>query len=154
MSKLISQEKHFLHLLLVTSKDQSRALLYTITQTQVLAISEIIYNLLQLPLTPNLKIVVEKRRKTLKYIADKSKSIRIRTSSIKKHMTQLLSTLKVVKSQLSCYHEKIGTHTLSQISNFTISTTSKTLHGVGNSVNIIIIGDRTHRSPNRKIKTG
>lgn len=100
MSKTVNQEKYFLHLLLESNKEQSRALLYTITPSQTLAISEIAYNLLRLDLPNKLKLVIEKRKRALHKIADKSKSVKIRTTLIKKHMTQLLNTLKLVKNQL------------------------------------------------------
>ena len=100
MSKNISQEKHFIHLLLNSTKDQRRALLYTITPRQLLAISEISHNLLHLPMSNSNKGVIEKRRKTLQNISDRSKSIRTRTFLVKKHMKLLLDTLKLVKSPL------------------------------------------------------
>ena len=100
MSKTITQEKEFLHLLLNSTKEQSRALLYTITPRQVLAISEIAQNLLALPLPNTIKSVIERRRRALHKIGNKSVSLRTRSTTIKKHMTQLLNTLKLVKSQL------------------------------------------------------
>lgn len=94
------EEKQFLYLLLHTSKEQQRALVYTITHRQVLVVSEIAYNLLHLPLKESVRTIIEKRRRTLQKIGNKKLSIRTRSSLIKKHMTQLLDTFKLVKSQL------------------------------------------------------
>ena len=100
MSKRILKHKEFLHLLLNSTKDQARALLYTITPEQVSAISEIVLNLLELPLPNTVKTILQRRRKVFKKISDKMLSVRTRTSLIKKHMTLMLSTLHLVKSQL------------------------------------------------------
>ena len=100
MSKIISQEKSFLHLLLNSTKDQSRALLYTITPKQVLVISEIVHNLLHLPLPTSVQPVIHKRRKALQRIGNKTSSLRTKSAFIKKHMTLLLNTLQLVKLQL------------------------------------------------------
>lgn len=100
MSKLISDEKEFLYLLLTTTKEQKRALLYTITKRQVQAISEVAHNLLNLPLKQSVGVIIERRRKTLQKIGNKKFSVRTRSSLIKKHMTQLLDTFQLVKSQL------------------------------------------------------
>ena len=83
MSKTIREEKHFLGLLINTSKDQARALLYTVTPNQVLAISEIDHNLLILPLPPTLKVIIERRRKVLQKLANKSISVRAKTYLVK-----------------------------------------------------------------------
>ena len=72
MSKKINEQKAFLHLLLNTTKEQARALLYTVTPSQILVLSEIALNLLELPLPPNIESTIHKRKGVLKKLGDKT----------------------------------------------------------------------------------
>ena len=62
MSKRLVNNKCFITLLLNTTGEQSKALLYTITEDQVFVISEIFHNLNTLPLPTKTKNALRKRK--------------------------------------------------------------------------------------------
>jgi hypothetical protein len=100
MSKTLKRVSPFLTLLLSTTKDQAKALLYTLTPDQVHALQEIAQNLLHLPLSPNIKAVVKKRNLILRKLADKSIKIKQKIALIENHQRQIYHTLLLVKTQL------------------------------------------------------
>ena len=69
MSQTLQQNKEFLHLLLNTSKNQAVALLFTITKSQLDLLTEILFNLLQLPLPLKAQRIVRKNQKVLEAIS-------------------------------------------------------------------------------------
>ena len=100
MSKNVSLNKQFLHLLLTTSWEQGAALLDTVTTPQALLISEIALNLLQLPLQKKAAHLVRKKRKVLQKLADKKVGKLAKRKIIRKHYKFLLDLLLSVKLQL------------------------------------------------------
>jgi hypothetical protein len=99
MSQRIKGNSHFLHLILNTDRDQSLALLKTLTRSQTDALTEIIYNIFNLPLKSNIKIQLNKRKKLYNKLTNK-KSFIIRKQLINKHRRQILQTLKLIKNNL------------------------------------------------------
>jgi hypothetical protein len=95
------KEKVFIKLLINTTSEQARALLYTITDQQSLAISEILYNLPQLPLSTAVQKLLSKRKRVIAKIGNKKTKIRTRKLLIRKHMNQILSTILAVKKELT-----------------------------------------------------
>jgi len=67
----VADGKHFLHLLLNTSKIQSKALLYTLTSKQLKILCEIAHNLFRLPLSESGHRSVERNSDLLKTLARK-----------------------------------------------------------------------------------
>jgi len=100
MSNTIIKEKHFLILLLSTEKDQARALLETVTNTQINALSEIIYNCQHLSLSKKATILFRRRKKYLSKLSNKSLSNNSKRYLIGKHYRQLLDTLISIKNKL------------------------------------------------------
>ncbi len=96
MSKTIQQTEDFFILLLSTSKFQARALLETATPPQVLAVREVIANILNpdLKLTPTTRELINKRRRILKSIVDKHSP----ALKIANHSRLVLDTLLAVRS--------------------------------------------------------
>lgn len=100
MSQTLQQNKEFLHLLLNTSKNQAVALLFTITKSQLDLLTEILFNLLQLPLPLKAQRIVRKNQKVLEAISRKQTPQSKKQSLIKKHYRNILLLLWAVKNQL------------------------------------------------------
>ena len=100
MSQTLQQNKEFLHLLLNTTKDQAVALLFTITKSQLDLLTEIVFNLLQLPLPLKARRIVKKSQKVLEAISRKHTSQSRKQSLIRKHYRHILYLLWAVKDQL------------------------------------------------------
>ena len=93
MSDRIRNNSAFYQLLLSSTYSQQKALLDTITPLQLDLISELIYNILYTVPIPDKDRKTLKRKKFLKEISDIKKSIRYRTSRVKKNKRQLLKVL-------------------------------------------------------------
>lgn len=100
MSKALNKNKHFISLLLTTSKDQAASLIDSITSEQVSAIAEIIHNLLILPLAKKPKHLIKKKEKLFEKIAHKRTSNEKRRQLIRKNYKFILPLLWSVKLQL------------------------------------------------------
>ena len=100
MSKTLKRVGTFLTLLLSTSKDQVKALLYTLTPEQASALCEIAYNLLHIPLPPQIRQTVNKRSSLLKKLGDKTIKLNKRIDLIENHQRQFIHTLLLVKKDL------------------------------------------------------
>ena len=97
MSKLITRHKHFISLLMKTSKEQSRALLYTITIEQVTVLSEIIFNLLTLPLKKKQKDFITRRNTLFNKLGNKKTSNRVKIKLIRKNLKIILELIQINK---------------------------------------------------------
>lgn len=100
MSKNLERVSTFLRLLLNTTKDQGKALLFTLTEHQAIALCEIADNLLHLPLSSEAQKIVRKRVKLFKRLSDKKLSLKKKIISIENHQRQFLHTLSLVKIPL------------------------------------------------------
>ena len=101
MSKKLIANRHFLELLLSTSREQALTLLTTVTKEQVLLIAEIAYNILQLPLPKKAKYYVNKKKKLIERLASKKLSLKKRTALITKNAKYLMLLLWALKQQFS-----------------------------------------------------
>ena len=90
----------FIHLLLTTSKEQSKALLHTLTPSQTRAICEIFFNLQHLRLATSVNKELLKRRRVIRKLIDKSVSPRTKNILIQNHHKQVLTSLLLVKKDL------------------------------------------------------
>ena len=100
MSNNIDKSKHFLHLLLSTSRLQALALLLTVTDEQIKVLTEIAYNLLQLPLTEKEKEIFQKRYKIFKKLSNKNTGKKSKYQLIKHYRKVILDTLLLFKHKL------------------------------------------------------
>ena len=100
MSKHIAKNTHFLSLLLNTSNDQAIALLYTATPEQLQLLSEIAYNLLELPLNKKAVHLVKAKKQFFETFAHKKLAQAQKIRLLRKHSEHLLTTLLAVKGQL------------------------------------------------------
>ena len=101
MSKNLIANKHFLQLLLSTSREQALSLLHTTTKDQLLLISEIAQNILQLPLPKKAKHYLGKKKKLIERIASKKLAQSKKLSLIQKNAKYLYLLLLALRLQLS-----------------------------------------------------
>lgn len=90
----------FLKLLLNTTKQQVRALFYTLTPIQTAALCEILVYLRKLPLTARVIKEVQKRKYLIKKLTDKHTTVRVKLELIQKHYRQIYRTLDLIKREL------------------------------------------------------
>ena len=90
----------FLKLLLTTTKQQIRALFYTITPIQTAALCEILFNLRRLPLTGTVIKELKKRKFIYSKLVDATLSHQKKLALIQTHYRQIQNTLELVKSEL------------------------------------------------------
>ena len=98
----IKKVENYLHLLLTTSKVQARALLETSNPDQVLAISEIILNLVenQLPVSSNLRRHIAKNLSLFKKLSGRKVAEKTKYSIIRKQWKLIWNTLLLFKKNL------------------------------------------------------
>ena len=97
MSSRLDANHHFISLLLETTTVQARALLYTLSEDQVLVLREIAHNLNTLPLPVKVKKEVLKSEKLLTKLGTSKgswKSKRILIENNYKKLSQLFITAK------------------------------------------------------------
>lgn len=100
MSQRLNDDKHFLILLLNGNKDQSNALLDTITKSQTLTLLEIFMNLYNLPVSNETKTLLKKRKRFFSLLCRKKGSLSGKKQLIQRHRLQVLDTLMSVKQDL------------------------------------------------------
>ena len=100
MSFNLKKVNNFLHLLLTTTPLQAISLILTATDEQLIAISEIAFNLLQLPLKGKEKENIEKRHKILKKIANKNITAKNKQLLIQRHRKIILNLFLFFKQKL------------------------------------------------------
>ena len=100
MSQLLNDNKPFLLMILDTSKDQASAIIDTITPNQVRVISEIVSNLLELPVSKETKSRLTSKQNLFMKLASKRASINAKRKLITKNYKHILLTLWTVKDQL------------------------------------------------------
>ena len=104
MSQTLKKVNHFLLLLLSnnTSRNQAIALLETASPPQVLALSEIVYNIIcgELPLDTKTKSFVKRHKKVLERLAKKTLSEKTKYRLIRQHPKLVLETLLFIKPLL------------------------------------------------------
>ena len=86
--------------MLSAQKVQAEALIVTASDHQVDCISEIVLNLLQLPLPRKTKALVMKYGKLLKALGDLSTSVKKRFVLLQKHVKRIILLLSSVKKRL------------------------------------------------------
>ena len=100
MSKHFIQNKEFLHLILHSTNDQAVALIDTVTPEQIQLLSEIAYNILQLPLPKKGKYLVNSKLMLFKRLADKKTSKDKKKRLLHKNAKHILLTLWAIRPQL------------------------------------------------------
>ena len=100
MSETLILNKHFIFLFLNTSKQQQKVLFETLTNNQILVVSEICYNLLKLDLDDKTQQIVKKRKKILQKISNHKLTLKNKKKIIIKHYKQLNDILLFIKDKL------------------------------------------------------
>ena len=98
--KTLKKVADFLKLLLTTSKQQIRALFYTLTPLQTAALCEIIFNIQKLPLSARIVKEIQKRKFLFKKLSDSTISQQRKLALIQTHYRQVQSVLELVKREL------------------------------------------------------
>ena len=101
MSKNVQNNKSFLDLLLNTSKEQALALLYTLTKPQLALITEIAYNILELPLPTKAQSHINKKKKLFQRLGSAKVSNSSKQAAIEKNASVILHVLHALRQQLS-----------------------------------------------------
>ena len=115
MSIFLSED--YIKLLLTTpSRTQCIALLDTCTDQQIDSLGDIAKNLLHLPLSPQARIIVSKRKTLLQKLSQETLSYREKSLFIGKHYRIIIDVLKAVKTPilklLAARHEKASSHSI------------------------------------------
>ncbi len=97
---LVRKAGNFLKLLLNTTKDQVRALFYTLTPLQTAALCEILFNLQKLPLASRIVKELRKRKFLINKLTDNKLSTRKKLALLQTHYRQVQLTLELVKKDL------------------------------------------------------
>ena len=100
MSNRLRDCTSYLRLLLSGNRIQSEAILVTASDKQVECVSEIIRNVLQLPVGQRTKDLIIQHKKILVALADKDNTVRKRLDIIQKSHIKILDVLLSVKSKL------------------------------------------------------
>lgn len=107
MSKRLRDNLHFFQLLLAAEKPQQRALLHTLSDSQTLLLSEVIYNFLNnFPIEQGVKKRLN-RRAFLRDIANAKRSVKFRKAKLKKHKKDILNLLMQYKAPLDAVSSHI-----------------------------------------------
>ena len=100
MSKRLRQCTPYLRVLLSGNLVQSEAVLITASDAQVNCLSEIIRNILRLPVSSKTKKLIKLYKKILDIVADAGISIEKRLKTIQKSASKILEVLMSVKKNL------------------------------------------------------
>ena len=100
MSKRLRDCNSYLRLLLSGNRVQSEAILVTASDKQVECVSEIIRNVLQLPVGKKTKDLIIQHKKILVALADKDNTVRKRLDIIQRSHIKILDVLMSVKPTL------------------------------------------------------
>ena len=100
MSKRLSNCSSYLRLLLSGSRIQSEAILVTATDKQVDCISEIIRNVLQLPVSKKTEYLINQHNKILQELGNSKNTVRKRLDIIQRSHGKILDVLLSVKSSV------------------------------------------------------
>ena len=101
MSERLRDCKSYLRLMLLSdNRVQSEAILVTASDKQVECVSEIVRNVLQLPVSKKTKDLIIQHKKILVALADKDNTVRKRLDIIQRSHIKILDVLLSVKSTL------------------------------------------------------
>ena len=100
MSKRLRQCEFYLKLLLTSDVIQAEGLLVTASDKQVDCISEIIRNILRLPVSKKTKDLIKLHFKTLSTLSNKHITVEKRLTLLQKWHTDTLEVLRSVKKKL------------------------------------------------------
>ena len=100
MSKRLRDCSSYIKLLLSGDRIQSEAILVTATDKQVECLSEIMRNVLRLPVGKKTVDLIKQNRSLLERLADKDTTVRKRLDILQKSHNIILDVLLSVKSKL------------------------------------------------------
>lgn len=93
MSKQLGENRDFLSLILSSSPEQKKALLNTVTPSQVQLINEIFYNILNIEHSIGDRKYLRNKIKVVKKLADSKRSPKGRQSLVRKHKLFIVKIL-------------------------------------------------------------
>ena len=102
MNALLKKESTFLKLLLVTTSQQQKALIETITPSQMKAIVQIVYNVLQgnRHLPENIKSRLQKDKLFIRRFISRQLRRKERRKLLLNHLLSILLIIGIIKSEL------------------------------------------------------
>ena len=102
MNKLIKKEKHFLRLLLSTTIKQKKALLRAIEKNQLIAIVQIVYNLIigYRPLPEKDRKWLAKKKSIIRQFVNRETSLKKRKELLLKYYKYILAFIKVIQGEI------------------------------------------------------
>lgn len=102
MNALLRKETPFLKLLLVTISKQQKALIKTITPSQMKAIVQIVYNVLQgnRSISTKHKNKLMRHKRAIRRFIARGLGHKQRVKVLLKHLKSILSLLKVIEKEL------------------------------------------------------
>lgn len=101
MSELIQKERFFLLLLMQTSLKQQKMMIENITSSQLKAVVQIIFNVLQgvLKVDNVLKTKLKRRKKLIRQLIQKQLSFKKRKLLMIKNIKTIISLIKLIEEQ-------------------------------------------------------
>ena len=100
MSKRLRDCEHYLRLLMSSDNVQGEALLVTASDKQVECLSEIIRNVLRLPVSKKTKDIIKLHHKTFITLANKDITVEKRLALVQKSHLNILNLLLSIKKKL------------------------------------------------------
>ena len=101
--RLIKEERHFLKLFGQTNSAQRKALLSTITQRQLKALSEIAHNIIKfrITLTPSEKVLLRRSRRHLYILSDRTLGYQRKVEALRGKQKFIHTFLKIALTHLN-----------------------------------------------------
>jgi len=100
MSTYVEQERHFILFLVSCINSQGKLILSNVTDVQIKTLSEIAYNLLELPLSKSEKAFIDKKRTLLNKLSRKKLSTSEKRELIAAKRASILKIIKKFKKIL------------------------------------------------------
>ena len=102
MGELIRQQRHFLQLLIQTTSAQRKAILHTITKSQLKAVSEIAYNILKfkIPLTASQKTSLKRQRRVIYLLGNRKVGFQQKKEGIQSKEKLVYKLIKIASVHL------------------------------------------------------
>ncbi|MES9883159.1 MAG: hypothetical protein ABW185_20030 [Sedimenticola sp.] len=100
--KHIKEQRHFLQLFLIASRDQRTQLLNTVSREQLKALTEIAHNVLRyvITLTPTQRSKLKRRQRTIRLLGDPTIGYTLKKKAIVRKGSDILTLLKIVQAHL------------------------------------------------------
>ncbi len=100
--KNVKEQRHFLRLFVIASRDQRTQLLKTVSRKQLKALTEIAHNVLRyvVTLTPTQRSKLKRRQRTIRLLGDPTIGYKVKKKAIVGKVSDILTLLKIVQQHL------------------------------------------------------